>query len=228
MVKTERWFRHHKAGVAFLVLGWLIPWLIFVDLAENVWRNEGFVRDRALLAWLQAHRQTSLDAVAVVLSRLGGTVAMWAFCAGLMGGLLLAHRRWQAGLVAASMAGTWLLHLGVKAMFERTRPEEWVQLVEEPPIPATVYSFPSGHAIAAAALAAALTLMLWPTRWRWLALVVGILWAGGMGVARMYLGAHFASDVAAGWVGSIGWVMGVYMLFFRPAQQLQGWGQGLA
>jgi undecaprenyl-diphosphatase len=214
-INTLYSFRLHKAGLALLVLGWLIPWLIFVKLAENVWQNEGFVRDKAVLAWLQAHRHPSLDAVAVVLSRLGGTVAMWTFCLGLMGGLLLARRGWQAGLVGASMGGTWVLHLAVKAWLERSRPAEWAPLVEEPPIPAMVYSFPSGHAIASAALVTALIILLWPTRWRWLAFALGALWAAAMGLARMYLGAHYASDVAAGWVGSIGWVIGVYLLFFR-------------
>ncbi|GAB3299888.1 phosphatase PAP2 family protein [Hymenobacter humi] len=215
VIDTLYWLRRHQAGLGLLVLGWLIPWLIFVDLAENVWQSEGFVRDKAILAWLQAHRHPSLDAGAVLLSRLGGTVAMWTFCLGLIGGLLLARQRWQAGLVGASMGGTWVLHLTVKAWLERTRPAEWAPLVDEPPIPATVYSFPSGHAIAAAALATALILLLWPTRWRWLAFALGTTWAAAMGVARMYLGAHYASDVAAGWVGSIGWVMGVYLLFFR-------------
>ena len=215
LTNTLAWIRVHRAGLGLLVLGWMIPWLLFVDLAENVWQNEGFVRDKALLAWLQAHRRPSLDAVAVLLSRLGGTVAMWTFCLGLIAGMLLARQRWQAGLVGANMAGTWVLHLAVKAWLERARPAEWDPLVEEPPIPAMVYSFPSGHAIAAAALVTAFILLLWPTRWRWPALVLGTAWAAAMGLARMYLGAHYASDVAAGWVGSIGWVMGVYLLFFR-------------
>ena len=64
--------------------------------------------------------------------------------------------------------------------------------------PQTAYSFPSGHSMAAAALGAALAFLLWPTRWRWAGLAVGLVWALSMGWSRMYSGVHYPSDVIAG------------------------------
>ena len=79
--------------------------------------------------------------------------------------------------------------------------------------PQTAYSFPSGHSMAAAALGAALAFLLWPTRWRWAGLAVGLVWALSMGWSRMYSGVHYPSDVIAGWVGSLGWVSELHLLF---------------
>jgi undecaprenyl-diphosphatase len=46
-----------------------------------------------------------------------------------------------------------------------------------------------------------------------------------MGWARMYLGVHYPSDVLAGWVGSVGWVSGLHLVF---AHQLRAVGAGVA
>ncbi|MCC3154376.1 phosphatase PAP2 family protein [Hymenobacter sp. BT770] len=218
--ESARWLRKRGPTVALFGLGWALPWLACIDLAGDIWEQEGFAPDQKLLAWLQAHRRPALDEAAVLLSRLGGTAGMGSFSLGLIGGLLLARRRWQAGLVGAGLGGAWLLQLAGKALLHRRRPEEWRPLVAEPAIPATVYSFPSGHAMAAAALAATGVLLLWPSRWRWPALGLGTGWAGTVGVARVYLGAHYPSDVLAGWLGSVGWVVGLYLLYFHPRRKV--------
>lgn len=217
--RVEYWLRRHQAVVGLYVLGLLVPWLLFVDMAEDVWKGQGFAWDQIILAWLQARRHPGLDDHAVFLSHLGGTGAMGALTLAIVGGHLLIGARWRAVLMAAAMVGAWLLNLWSKALLARTRPLEWIPLVEEPPVPAMGFSFPSGHAMFAAALAPVLCLLLWPTRWRWLALIIGALWAGAIGLARVYLGAHYPSDVVAGWLGAIGWVIGLYLLFFRPAKR---------
>ena len=50
-------------------------------------------------------------------------------------------------------------------------------------------------------MAAAMGFLLWPTRWRWLAVALGAAWALATGWARMYLGVHYPSDVLAGCLG---------------------------
>jgi undecaprenyl-diphosphatase len=69
------------------------------------------------------------------------------------------------------------------------------------------HSFPSGHAARTIGLAIVIGGLL-PQLWPWL-----IGWAIGVGLARVALGAHFLSDVIAGW--SIGLL--VAMILTRVA-----------
>ena len=195
------------------LLGLMLPWLLFMRLAHEVWEGEGLPGDRRFLELLHAHRGSAQDAVAAWLSQAGGPVG----ASGLAGvaalGLWMAHRRRALHFFSLAVGGAALLNLAAKYLLTRPRPALWEVLHPE-----LSYSFPSGHAMAAAALAAALGFLLWPTRWRWPAVGLGAAWALGMGWARMYLGVHYPSDVLAGWLGSVGWVSGLYLVFARYLQ----------
>lgn len=64
-----------------------------------------------------------------------------------------------------------------------------------------------------AAPALTVGLLLARSPWRGLGWALGPLLAFGVGLSRMYLGVHYPSYVAAGWVASAGWVLSVYFLF---------------
>ncbi|HSL11314.1 MAG TPA: phosphatase PAP2 family protein [Actinomycetota bacterium] len=108
-------------------------------------------------------------------------------------GVLAARRRWHASI---AFALTWLSAeialWSLKRWFDRARPPD--ELV------ATVgASFPSGHALAGAATAVALVLAFFlpaPERRRWEWIAVGFAFV--MAFSRVYLHAHWLSDVIAG------------------------------
>lgn len=66
-------------------------------------------------------------------------------------------------------------------------------------------------------LATAALVLLWPSRWRWIALVSSGLFVAGVGASRMYLGVHFPSDVLGGWLAALAWVLGVHLLLRHSA-----------
>jgi membrane-associated phospholipid phosphatase len=125
-------------------------------------------------------------------------------------GLVVVWRRWYragiaaaASFVAAQAAATLL-----KPMFDRARPPAHLALT-----PVSSPSFPSTHASTTAAIAiAVLVATAWGTRRR--ALVATALLGGAVlfvNACMVYLGAHWVSDVLAGWIlgGAIGAVIGL-------------------
>jgi undecaprenyl-diphosphatase len=107
--------------------------------------------------------------------------------------VLLVRRRWAAAAAFAIAWATSEIAIEVlKGYYERGRPP--LPLVE------TVgFSFPSGHATAGAAIAVAVVLaFLKPGHRRrvWIGLAVAFAFA--MAFSRVYLGAHWLSDVVTG------------------------------
>lgn len=100
------------------------------------------------------------------------------------------------GFVFASVAGSGLLASLIKNLYGRARPErlagDAVFEIHDAIFSAKWAAFPSGHATTAGASAAVLALLF--PRWR-----RPVLWAGvAIALSRIALGAHFPSDVAAG------------------------------
>jgi undecaprenyl-diphosphatase len=90
----------------------------------------------------------------------------------------------------------------VKAAIDRPRPADSL-------IATSAASFPSGHAIAAAVTAVGLVLVLaepGPSRWRWE--VRAVVFASVMALSRVYLRAHWLSDVVAGALLGCGLALG--------------------
>lgn len=77
------------------------------------------------------------------------------------------------------------------------------------------YSFPSGHALRSMALALALSLIAWPTKWRWPVAVGGGVAVVLIGLAVVYHEWHWASDVVGGWCVAVAWLGSVW-LALRP------------
>jgi membrane-associated phospholipid phosphatase len=107
--------------------------------------------------------------------------------------VLLLRRRFAAGIAfALTWASSEILLETMKGYFMRGRPPF--------PLVQTVgYSFPSGHATAAAAIGVSAVLaFMHPGRRRRAWVLVALLFAFTMALSRVYLGAHWLSDVVTG------------------------------
>jgi membrane-associated phospholipid phosphatase len=148
--------------------------------------------DLSVFHWMDDIRNGVLTLLARFLNVLGGgmvtiplrvAVAVW----------LAFRRRWRA---FATWVITWaaaeLTLTAAKAFFHRGRPPF-------PLVDVVGFSFPSGHAVAGAATAVALVLVLLPAgpaRRRWEFVAIGFAFV--MALSRVYLNAHWFSDVVAG------------------------------
>jgi undecaprenyl-diphosphatase len=153
--------------------------------------------DQAILLELRHFRCSFLDLVFIP-SHFVGLLPVFAV-------LVLGAAAGHARARRAGRAGVWL-GLGVlvlvsmevvKEAARRARPTVVAHLVAQ-----GGYSFPSGHALASAALYPLLARELaerWPDR-RKLFMGLAILGSVWLGVGRLYLGVHWPSDVLGGWV----------------------------
>ena len=193
-----------------LLFGVLIPLYGFASLAEDVWTKELLTWDAPVLNALHRLATPSLDRLAVVVTFFGsgGLMAL----AGAALAALLGYRghRSRATFVALAVVGAGAIDVLAKLAFLRARPQLWVSPIQE-----IGYSFPSGHAMGSMAMVAALAVLAWRTRWRWLTLILGGVFVAVIGLTRLYLGVHYPSDVLAGWGAAIAWVSGVNLAVRR-------------
>ena len=167
---------------------------VFVALTIAVTGSSSLAFDS--LAFRIAHdvRAPWLDSAARVITTLGLIAIVGP--AVLVGAAVLIkhHDRARAGAVIVAAAFVWITVRIVKSVVDRPRPPH-------PLVHTSGQSYPSAHAansLAWLALAIALTVVT-PTRaGRIAAIVTGALLAVLVGLSRIYLRAHYASDVLAG------------------------------
>lgn len=209
-------------------------WGLFAEVAhelreDRLQPDHGFPFDRPILNYLHQHEGHGRCALADSLSALVGPVWLGVYALVALGLVWLAYRRRYRALVfvVGAVGGTMGINLLAKYHFERLRPDFYHQICFETPTLLTDPSFPSGHTMASLALASALGIVCWPTRGRWLAWGVGLLFALGVAWSRLYLAAHYPSDVLAGWLATIAWVCTLYLVMSRYLGELRQLGHTL-
>ena len=215
--------RHGKARLAALgltlglgLLAAILALYLFAVLAETVMDEETTRIDYGVLAALREVQSPALDRLAYVISALGAEVL-----AVLMVVLLILfgwQRRWGAvvGLLV-TVIGAQMLNNVLKDWFHRTRPAPLESL-----IPAQAFSFPSGHAMVAAAFYLFIGYLAWQIlkgRTRIIGAAFLVLIALLIGLSRLYLGVHYLTDVVAGYIAGVAWtdavIIGGYLLARR-------------
>jgi membrane-associated phospholipid phosphatase len=124
----------------------------------------------------------------------------------LFGWLLVSRRHADAAVAAVAQGGSLLANHVIKQAIARPRPELLDPLYHE-----VSYSFPSGHAMAAATLAT-LLLLLFPRLRRPAPVSLAGLAVVAIGVSRVALQVHFPSDVIGGWAAGVAWVTGIALI----------------
>lgn len=201
----------HWGSLLLVLIGVYLPLQVFGELAEEVWENEGgFPWDVPLLLAIHSTANPQLDVVAATLTRFG---VFWGVfpIATVTALVLFSRRQWRSlTYLSTTLVGSIIINRTAKVLLHRVRPHLW-----ESPAPEFDYGFPSGHAMSSMTLVAALVILTWGSRWRWLVLIVGVIFVLVIGWTRLYLGVHYPSDILAGWMASIAWAVGV-SLVIRP------------
>ena len=204
--RLARWGRRDLAAAgADLLLGFgltLAALSAFTVVAHGVASEQTLHLDTGVRRWFRLVETPALERIAQLLSLLGSELLL----ALLVVFLVVFARQGRWGTLATlcvATVGAQLLNNALKEVYQRTRPSPVDAL-----IPAQVYSFPSGHAMVAAAFYLCLLYAGWrllpgAARLAWAALVPLLI--AGIGASRLYLGVHYVTDVVAGSLAGAAW-----------------------
>jgi membrane-associated phospholipid phosphatase len=191
--------RHTLYVIAAFVLFW-IPVITFAALAEEIHEREPIPFDVSILTWAYEHHTPFLDNLFLFATSLGEPLSVVGAGLILVGALIYARRFRWAGALLAGVGGAALANVILKLIFARIRPDVFPALLRE-----SGYSFPSGHAMVSAAFVITVIFILWRTRYRVPAIIVGLFATPMIGISRVYIGVHYPSDVLAGWAVAAVW-----------------------
>ncbi len=197
---------------AHLAVGLLIVaamTLLLVEISEDVVNHEGrepwTAADAPVGTWLRGHGSPWLTSAMRVATSFGSPLVVTGVTVA-MALYLLWRRRfyWLAALVL-SVPGGALVNRLLKEAVHRARPH-----VGDPVLTVAGYSFPSGHTLMASVLygvvAACVCAHTRDWRLRVLTVVSASVLVALVGVSRVYLGAHYVSDVLGAAAEGLAWL----------------------
>jgi undecaprenyl-diphosphatase len=205
---ARRFSREEAAGLS-LTLGLLACAalvVLFGLLAGEVALSGAGPLDREVTLWSRSLSLPGGAAAARAITLLGDSRFVYPVTFLVAGVLALRGRRVSAILFSASVVGGGLLEVTLKLAYHRPRPD-----LVEPLVRVDSFSFPSGHATLATVFfggLAAVVFHVTPRRGaRVAAVAVAALAAGSVALSRVYLGVHWATDVTAGALIGLFWVV---------------------
>lgn len=200
-------------------------WL-FLGILEDVVSGDPLVTaDQSIYRALQDLRSPPADAVMIAITELGDTMVVIGVTAAVV--LFLAWRQaWRvAAYWLAAVAGASALNTVIKLTLHRARPGDLLYSG------ASAFSFPSGHSTTNMALYGFLGFLVAREVRPALRPSVGIAATGFIlliAVSRLYLGAHWFSDVVAGLAFGTVWLAALIISYLRGTVRNVGGGALLA
>ena len=193
---------HLTLGVIVLVGA---TWL-FGAIAEDVVNRDPITLvDLKFSNWIHAHATHSMTTAMLVVSGIHNSIGTTVISLSIF--IYLVRRRliYWAWAFALSVYGGMLLNVLLKNIFHRARPH-----FDNPILTLSSYGFPSGHTMMATTLYGALCAFVIFEVHDWFWRVVAIFSATFMialvAFSRIYLGAHYLTDVLAATVEGLFWL----------------------
>jgi membrane-associated phospholipid phosphatase len=196
------WLRSRLTPLALAFVVIVLSAVCFGLIAEEVHDGDTASIDTSVLVFINGLSSPLLDSVFITITELASAWFVAVIGLILIAELVKRRRLRQATFATVALGGSAALNVILKLLFQRERPELWQRLIHE-----SSFSFPSGHAMASSALASLVIVLLWRTKWRTTAIIVGSIYVVVIGMSRLYLGVHYPTDIIAGWCVSISWVL---------------------
>lgn len=198
--------RHSRILLAVGMAALLVPGGLFLAIAEDVVSGDPLVLlDARVANWLHAHASPALTQFFLQVSLMHGVAAICVYTAALAAFLALRNDWYWVRRVAIIVPAGMLLNTVLKHAYQRVRPT-----FDHPLVVLTTYSFPSGHTAGATLFYGIFAVILFSRLQSFAArtafLAGAALLVTLVAFSRMYLGAHYLSDVLAAACASVAWI----------------------
>lgn len=206
MNKRIQWLLQ-QASLKLLVLAalFLLALFLFAYIAHEAVLEQEDMFDARVHAFFSLHTTPALTNIAHNLTFLGSTLFLLPAYILLVGTLVIFKQKRTALDISIVTLSSFLMMQVLKQLFHRQRPE--LPIVKA----IHTYSFPSGHSLSAFIFCSILAYLVWKSSWRivwkWLYTILLSLLAVAIGISRIVLNVHFATDVIAGFCLGIMWVI---------------------
>ena len=187
--------------LVILAAGW---W--FGDIAEDMSRSAATrLLDERAASWFHEHARPAPTQIARVVTFFGsvGFIAAASTCVAIV---LIIRKSWyQLLALALAVGGGSLVNILLKHFFHRQRP-----VLENPLVTLSSFGFPSGHTMGSTLfyglLAIFITQSVRSWRLRALTFCIAALCVALIGLSRIYLGAHYLTDVFGAIAVGLAWL----------------------
>jgi membrane-associated phospholipid phosphatase len=203
--------------IAILVIGIGATLFIgedFVELAVLLRQQSPTMLDidQSVYRWAASMRSDASTTFFLTFTRIGSPIGLAVLATGIAALLYVRRHRGLALYLMVSACMGALLNLTLKEIFRRARPDLAEALRQ-----AHGYSFPSGHAMGSMIVFGAMAYVVSRLggRWRLRAATIAFLIASilSVGLSRVYLGVHWISDIGAGYIAGLTWLIAATVTF---------------
>lgn len=190
--------------IAFVLI--IVAIICFYGLTEELAEDDLKVLDNVIINNIVAIRNPALSQVMLSATFIGNLVG-YLLIIPILTIFFIIRKNWRLSLqITIVLLLSSGLNIMLKNTIERQRPPEAEHLVF-----ASFYSFPSGHAMSAITfygfivyLSAILIKKAWLKNG---IILLCIVITALIGMSRVYLGVHYPSDILAGYIAGLGWLM---------------------
>ena len=175
--------------------------IIFLDLLEDVLNNEIMNFDSAVYNFIISFKSNFLTNIFKFITFFGSSIPLISIC--IISFLFIKNKKIPM-YISINLIVTAIFNLLLKNIIRRNRPVGY-RLVEE-----TGFSFPSGHSMASKAFYGLIIYLVFKyvkNKYAKIALCTFLsILIVAIGISRIYLGVHYASDVLAGFMISLSYL----------------------
>lgn len=189
----------------------LICIIIIYSIMEDLFKKETMNIDLFIYKIIVlSMRNNIFTTIFKIITNLGGVYCLIIIA---MASAIFIKNKKIAFAIPLNLILSTMLNLLLKNIVERPRPIGY-RLIDE-----TGYSFPSGHSMVSAAFYGLIIYFIWKNvkneKLKYIACILLSILIAIIGISRIYLGVHYATDVLGGFTISI-----IYLIIFTSAYKM--------